>query len=391
MSAPPLPAAERGLRWLRDQAAPLWLERGLDRARGGYVEALDHERAENTADFRRLRVTVRQIYAFSAAVRLGVPDAREGLDHGLDFLLGPARHPDWGFANRFDLDGRITDECRDLYDLAFVCFALAHAYDVTRDPALRDEAEALLKDIRAHLRHPAGGFDEAAPPRQPRRQNPHMHLLEACLAWARLTPGGAFEAEAHALLRLFSERLFQAKTGALPEHFADDWSVLTSGGPVATEPGHHFEWVWLLHEAEEIGLSLDATDTAGALYAFAHRYGVDAASGLPFGEVSDQGRVLSRPVRLWPAAEWTKAEVVFSSAPGGSEARVEAAWSGVERFLNAAPPGLWREHWGPDEGFLPGPSPASSLYHIAMAIEVMQAASAQKNPATRAPAGKVIA
>lgn len=372
-----LSAPQRSLRWFRDHALPLWLDRGLDRKRGGFFEALDHERVENTADFKRLRVTTRQIYAFCAAVRLGVPDAREGLDHGLDFLLGPARHPEWGFANKFDLDGRITDDCRDLYDLAFALFALAHAHDVTRDPALREEAEALLRDIRNHLRHPAGGFEEAAPPRQPRRQNPHMHLLEACLAWTRQAPGSAFETEAKALLDLFSEKLFQAETGTLPEYYTEDWSILGADGPIATEPGHHFEWAWLLHEARQMGLLPETHIAVGPLYYFAKRYGVDAKTGVPLGEVSSQGRALNRSVRLWPATEWTKAEVVRNAPSAGSGARVETAWSAVERFLNAAPPGLWHEVWSPDDGFLPGPSPASSLYHITMAIEVMQAGDAQ--------------
>lgn len=382
-------APQRSLRWFREHALPLWLERGLDRKRGGFFEALDHEKVENTVEFRRLRVAARQIYAFSAAVRLGVPDAREGVDHGLDFLLGPARCPEWGFANRFDLDGRITDDCQDLYDLAFVLFALAHAHDVTRDPALRDEAEALLRDIHTHLRHPAGGFEEAAPPRQPRRQNPHMHLLEACLAWTRQVPGSLFEAEAKALLKLFSKKLFQAEPGALPEYYAEDWSILGADDHIATEPGHHFEWAWLLHEAGQMGLLPAPHIATTALYDFAHRYGVDTKTGLPLGEVSTQGRVLSRSVRLWPATEWTKAEVVHSAPSGGSEARVEAAWSAVERFLNAAPTGLWCEHWNPDDGFLPGPSPATSLYHITMAIEVMQAASGPQRTAERAAPAKI--
>lgn len=377
--------SERGMRWFGTAALPLWLDRGLDRRKGGFFEALDHQTVENTADFRRLRVTARQIYVFAAAVRLGLPDAREGLDHGLSFLLGPARHPDWGFANKFDLNSHVTDSTRDLYDLAFVCFALAHAYDILRDRALLDEAITLLTDIRAHMSHPEQGFQESLPPRLPRRQNPHMHLLEACLAWCGLTSEPLFKQQAEELLQLFITRIYQTGTtpgtGSLPEYYHDDWTPHTTEGAWVIEPGHHLEWVWLLHEAARLNLtqSPKTQHMAEALYRFAKEHGFDRATGVPFGEVSQQGRVLQKSMRLWVSTEWTKAETVHSGPARG--AYIETAWSMTERFLHSAPPGLWHETWDPQaNAFSTGPAPASSLYHIVMAIETM--AAAQTKPTT---------
>ena len=51
--------------WLITQAAPLWLEHGVDRARGGYFDQLHHRDASNGCDFKRLRVTCRQIFVFA--------------------------------------------------------------------------------------------------------------------------------------------------------------------------------------------------------------------------------------------------------------------------------------------------------------------------------------
>ena len=377
--------AERGMHWFGTAALPLWLDRGLDRKKGGFFEALDHRTLENTADFRRLRVTARQIYVFAAAVRLGLPDAREGLDHGLSFLLGPARHPDWGFANKFNLEGNATDSSRDLYDLAFVCFALAHAYNILRDRTLLDEATTLLTDIRTHMSHPAQGFHEALPPRAPRRQNPHMHLLEACLAWCSLTSEPLFRQQAEDLLQLFSARLYQKGTtpgtGSLPENYHDDWAPETTEGAWVTEPGHHLEWVWLLHEAARLNLtqSPQAQHMAGSLYRFAKAHGFDQVTGVPFGEVSQQGHVLQTKMRLWVCTEWTKAETVGTGS--ARDTHIETAWSMTERFLHSAPLGLWHETWDPEaDAFMPGPAPASSLYHIVMAIEAMVAD--QTNPIT---------
>lgn len=362
-------AARNGLEWFSRDALPLWLDRGLDRKRGGFYEALDQDSAQNTADFRRLRVVTRQTYVFSAALRLGLSGAREGLDHALAFLLGPARHPEGGFANRFDMDGKVIDPTRDLYDLAFTCFALAHAYDVTRDAALRDEAVALAGFIRRQMAHPEGGYQEALPPKTPRRQNPHMHFLEACLAWAELDPEGPFVALAGELAGLFRSRFYEPQTGTLPEFFDESLVALPGEGGIVTEPGHHFEWVWLLHHAQRLGL-WSAGPEQEALYRFAHAHGIDPDTGMSFGEVSTTGQVLAVPTRLWAATEWTKAEAIMPDPQAPQKAA--QAWAISERFLQTDIPGLWHERWNPAQGgFVPGPAPATSFYHIVMAIEVL--------------------
>jgi len=355
--------------WFEQRALPLWLERGLDRKRGGFYEALTQERAENTSDFKRLRVATRQIYVFAAGMRLGNTEAREGLLHGIDFLLGKARHPDGGFANRFDMDGQVTDPTRDLYDLAFAAFALAHAYDVTRGTALRDEALSLVGFITDHMRHSEGGFLEALPPREPRRQNPHMHLLEAALAWTELDPIGPYSELARELATLFRDRLYQAETGTLPEFFEETLVPRRCDDFCVIEPGHHFEWVWLLHLAVRLGITAPGSQ-ATALYRFAHVYGLSVQSGLPIGAVAPDGRPRPADTRLWSATEWVKAEAVMRGPE--QDRRLARAWKAVERFLDTPQPGLWHEHWDEQaQRFRPGPAPATSLYHLVLAIEVL--------------------
>jgi mannose-6-phosphate isomerase len=359
--------AEDARGWFLDTALPLWLDRGLDRGRGGFYEALDPLQARNTADFRRLRVVTRQIYVSSAALRLGAQAAREGLEHGLAFLTGPARHADGGFASRFDLDGRAIDGTRDLYDLAFVAFALAHAFDVTGAPGLRDEAVRLAAFLSDRMRHADGGFVEALPPRAPRRQNPHMHLFEAALAWAELDPGGPYPALARELGQLFRTRFFQREAGTLPEYYDAALRPLPREAGQAIEPGHHFEWAWLLHHAARLGV-LEPGAEADALYRFAHAHGIDAASGLPLGEIASDGTPISRATRLWCIAEWLKAECV---RPGADRAaRVERAWAALRPFLDTPIPGLWHEGWD-GSAPVPGPAPATTFYHLTLAIEVL--------------------
>ena len=47
---------------------------------------------------------------------------------------------------------------------------------------------------------------------------------------------------------LFKRRLSDPETGAVIEFFAEDWSPAPSDEGLLREPGHQFEWVWLLHE-----------------------------------------------------------------------------------------------------------------------------------------------
>lgn len=363
-------AAMRAHTWL-ERAVPLWLDRGVDRVDGGFHEMLDLADAKRVADYKRVRVISRQIYVFAAASRLGHAGAVEAIRHGLDFLLGPCRHPEGGFVTRVDQAGLPLDPRRELYEQAFVLFALGHAYRVLGEPAIRDEAHVLWALLRDRMRHPHGGYREALEPAAlPRRQNPHMHLLEAALVWAVIEPTGPWRVLVQELTDLFVTCFRDPSSGALLEYLneaLEPWAVPQGS---ITEPGHHFEWVWLLHRSATVGGS--DPQGADALYAFAHRFGF-ARSGLLHAEVSTKGVPLTRQTRVWPHTEWLKAECVM----GGERAqdRVLTSWTTLERMLNTAVRGLWLENWDTDTGEPRlGPVPASTFYHIMLAIEVLLAA-----------------
>ena len=320
--------------WLFECAIPLWLDHGVDWRGGGFHEALDLRTLENKADFKRLRVVARQIYVFVQAARRGVPRAREAVDHGLQFLFSRMRHPAGGYVSRCDLAGEIIDPTRDLYDLAFVLFALAHAYRLHGTAALKSEAMALLGFLDHAMRHPAGGYVESLPDALPRRQNPHMHLLEAALACARLMPDPAFDRLCNELVGL-SERCFiDADKGMVFEYFASDLSVDRAGGPALVEPGHILEWAWLLAEGQR--LRGGVASTGEALAGFALRHGRDPLTGLLRGELREDGSISQASVRLWPHAEWLKAALALGGRGGRSGRRV-AGTSALSRYADARP------------------------------------------------------
>jgi mannose-6-phosphate isomerase len=54
-----------------------------------------------------------------------------------------------------------------------------------------------------------------------KRQNPHMHLLEAYLALDEAAPGRGYLDRAGALIGLFKGRLFDPEVGVVREHFIE--------------------------------------------------------------------------------------------------------------------------------------------------------------------------
>jgi mannose/cellobiose epimerase-like protein (N-acyl-D-glucosamine 2-epimerase family) len=363
-----VPAGQVGLGWLTDHAWPLWLEHGVDWQRRAFHEHLDSASLQCRAPFRRLRVAARQTYVFSKAARYGVHHAKEAVALGLDFLLGPARLPDGGFARRFDLDNRPIDLTRDLYDHAFVLLAFAAAAEVAGADRVRTDANLLVDHIATQFVHPRGGYRDSIPATELRRQNPHMHLFEALLAASDAFGDVRFFNCARDLAALFVARFFQAKEGALPEYFDEALAPLRETGRFIAEPGHHYEWIWLLDRYETVAAAMgvpadpDLKSAAAALFEFAERYGVNPSSGLVANGFWSDGTVSHGGFRLWPQTERLKA--VARHRPD----RVPAALAAIARHFASVRPGLWIERIDANGQELAEPAPATSLYHLTAAF-----------------------
>lgn len=359
--------SQQANQWLIKHALPLWYDKGVDWKGGGYFEALSMNDLSCASDFKRLRVLTRQIYVFSTACKLGETYCKSALMGGLDFLLDRARINSGGFASRFSLKGEVIDARIDLYDLSFCLFAFAHSYRVLGDTRLKDEASSLVFFIVDHLRHPSGGFLEGIPTSNPRRQNPHMHLLEALIEWRLLSNDSIFIEISDEIVELFFRKFYFSNSGVLIEYFDDKLQPLSGQLGEITEPGHHFEWIWLLKRYA--AMNCNELPPYSKLYKFAHLYGVCPQQGLLKGEVSVSGETVTRRVRLWPHTEWLKAELVQDDKNDIAQ-RSMRAWCALNTFLDCPQPGLWYETFDYESGvFLQEASPASSLYHIVLAIE----------------------
>lgn len=356
--------------WLFDAALPLWWERGFDRHAACFHEQLALDGAPVPSP-RRIRVQARQTAVYARAGRLGWAGPwREAVEVGADVLTKRTIRADGGVRHLLSAAGEPLDDRRDLYDLAFVVFGLAEA---ARALGGRDDlvstAMALLDWADAHWAHPAGGFREGeVAPAPPRRQNPHMHLFEATLALHQATGDGLERASA--LARLLETRLFDARFGALREYFDDDWRPLSGDEGHICEPGHQFEWSWLLHRWRALGGG-DLLALADRLRAHGERHGVNPATGAVYDEVWIDGRVRTPSSRLWPHTERLKANLVrFERTRDGAAAEAASqAFDMLMRYCDAPVRGLWRDKVLADGSFADGPAPASSFYHIIIALD----------------------
>jgi mannose-1-phosphate guanylyltransferase/mannose-6-phosphate isomerase len=364
--APSLPALRQRLRqWLFVSALPLWWALGADHVGGGFHEALDSA-AQPLSAPRRARVQARQIYSYATAGALGWPGPwKQAVEHGLDYFLARYRRPDGLFRTLVTGEGAPADETAILYDQAFALLALASAAGALADRAeeLSWLAAEILATLNATRRGPRG-FTEAAGP-TPYQANPHMHLLKAALAWEAVSTDKIWADLADELAALSLSALIDRSSGALREYFDESWTPAAGLEGQIVEPGHQFEWAWLLERWGVARGRADARQSARRLYDIGAG-GIDRVRGVAINTLLDDFSVHDAAARLWPQTEWLKASLIL-----GQENSVVSAAEGLSRYLDDVTPGLWRDKLNPQGQWVEEPAPASSLYHIVCAIAQM--------------------
>lgn len=362
--------------WLLDDVLPRWADAGVD-PHGGFFERLDQAGRPVANLPRRARVVARQTYVFAVATERGWGDYRHLVDHGLSEIFDRCLLPNGLSLSTYDPGGTPLRTDFDGYDQAFILFALAWAARLS--PARRVRAlaagEGLLATMRARFRHPVIGFEEAVPRRLPLLQNPHMHLLEACLAFMDVPNAGpAWRVQAAELVELAVTRLADRCTGAIHEYFDGAWQPLIDGQGGWIEPGHQFEWAWLLWQWHDREGDVRADALARRLYAIGSGHG-RAVSGQIVDALDAALAGRARTLRLWPQTERLKAclSVAGQADPGDRVAALAAATETLrclDPFISTPVPGLWYDRLHETEQPVEDDAPASSLYHIVCALAV---------------------
>lgn len=360
-------------RWLSQDAIPTWTRLGVDENQGGFYEGISFA-GETLRVPRRTLVQGRQIYSFRTARELGAVSAPSLVAKAAEKLLRDHALPSGAFLHSVDDSGRPAETKSELYTQAFALFGLANAFAETREEKYRIAARALLAYLNRERRAPGGGYTELTKSGLAYESNPHMHLYEAALAWMRVDSGREWGELADQLADLTLQKFIDGSNGILAEHFHEGWEPIRENGAFVFEPGHQFEWAWLLAVHEELS-GKDLGAARRRLYQNGEKYGI-RRSGQPvaYDEVWSDLRPKKKTSRYWPQCERAKAAVRLGRESRGAErsayaASADEAIGSLFLFLATPVRGLCFDTMEEDGSFSAEPPKASCLYHIVNALD----------------------
>lgn len=338
--------------WCVELALPIWAARA-QRPDKSWVEHLHLDGTADLAAERRWRVLARQVYVYAKASALDWFDGRDIAVSTYEKMKSV------GYVHRVSPEDQITNAMRDLYDHAFYILAASSLYALTKQQRYLDDAEALLNWIDTDLSHPSGGWretdqvDNAAE----RRQNPHMHLLEASLFLHGVTKNPKHLVYAQKVFKLFETHFYD--DGTISEFFAADWSLEPSVTGQTAEPGHAVEWVWLLGQYQK-STGHDVRHYQSALYSNALRQ----RSWFLNDEEDKAGNIRRDTKRLWVQTEVIKAHLAMaeSQTPGARDMAAATIDALFQTYIT--PDGLWNDQIDARELNIAQTIPVSTFYHV---------------------------
>lgn len=356
--------------WLRCRALPLWSSLGQNES-GAFAEALAPD-GRRVAMPRRARVQARQIYVFAQAGLMGWEGAwARAVRTGLANLDADFLGEDGLMRTLLCAKGDPLDETVMVYDQAFLLLALATALKAGIGGAEVHARGAAVREALLTRATQGGALREAG--EWPFQSNAHMHLLEAALAWEEVSDDPAWRDLADRIAGLACTIFIDSTSGRLREFFDAAWSAAPGDEGRLVEPGHQFEWAWLLIRYAQSRGDAAVLGAAQRLYAVG-REGVSERHQVAVNALNDDGSLRTTRARLWPQTEWLKCALLMAEGAGARDRAVyleDAAKALRALWLYLTPDGLWRDTRLPSGDFLEEASPASSLYHIVSAFDVL--------------------
>ncbi len=355
--------ANLSLKWLKESVFPLWKTVGIDSRNGAFVESIAFDKVAQPSA-RRALVQARQIYSFVEAYKLEILNldtVSAIVENAVGHLIKNYETADGAYIHSVDTNAEPENLDLDLYTQAFVLFGLAQAYDILRKEELKHEALKVLKYLNTHRKLRVGGYSEIKKSELFYQSNPHMHLFEAALIWTKIDEDPCWRTLSLELYELCVNKFIDVETGFLCEHFDANWTPIRENGNFIFEPGHHFEWAWLMIQYNNI-TGHEVGDLPQKLFQLAEKYGISEDRTLAFDEVLSNGVVKKSSSRFWPQCERIKAAIVLDQ----QDIADVALQSLFKNFLTDQ--GLWRDTKLQSGQFDSHPAKGSSLYHIINAI-----------------------
>jgi len=341
-----------------DVIVPLWLGPGWNAELALPYEALDSEHRPLPPQRYRAMACARQLYLFSTLIGQ-VPGAEEraaALFRSLQRHFHDAEHGGWFYS--IDPQGAPLDQRKDLYTHAFILFACAHYWGKVREPLVESVLNASL-EVVAQRFATGDGLYEATLERDWSSlasgplQNPLMHLAEAFLATLSVREDLAVQ---QALTELCT---------AMHQHFVDPQFSVLMEKPLGSvdnwyEPGHQFEWYFLLASSPLLQGSVLHAALERA-FTFTEQLGVDQQTGAVRAmlDLGPEGGTRDGTQRIWAQAEYLRA---LTLRPHSEAALLQQLQALQQRSLHA---GGWYECRDEHGEVSRKDMPSTTPYHLA--------------------------
>ncbi|MNG91533.1 Cellobiose 2-epimerase [compost metagenome] len=345
-----------------ERIVPLWQGPGWNADMALPYEALDAQHRPLPVQRYRAMACARQLYLFSSRIEQpGAAERSAALFRSLQRHFHDAEHGGWFYS--IDADGKPLDRRKDLYTHAFIVFACAHYWGKVRENLVESTVNAALDVIAEHFARDDGlyeaslGEDWSDLGSGP-LQNPQMHLAEAFLQVLAVREDEGVQQALLALCDALQQHFVEPQRGVMlekPRGAVDNWF----------EPGHQFEWFYLLDTSPLLrGSALHGAISQA--FAYADEHGVVDSAVVAMLDVD--GKVIDATQRIWAKAEYLRA---LALRPGNESKLLKQLQALEAQFLHGAG---WYECRDGDGSVSRHDMPSTTPYHLATCLEGLQTA-----------------
>ncbi|MCD5980919.1 AGE family epimerase/isomerase [Pseudomonas quasicaspiana] len=337
---------------------PVWLGPGWNAQLALPYEAVDAEHQPLPPQRYRAMACARQLFLFSSLIDdPAVPEAATraaALFRSLQRHFHDAEHGGWFYS--IDPQGAPLDRRKDLYTHAFIIFACAQYWARVREPLVESVLNAALDVVAEQFADDDGLYEAVldedwATMGSGPLQNPLMHLAEALLATVEVRADEATLATLNELAAAMQRRFVDSQHGVMlekPLEAVDNWY----------EPGHQFEWYFLLESSPHLrGSALHQSLSTAFIHAEAQ--GVDAKTGAVAAALTSDGHIQDGTQRIWAQAEYLRA---LTLRPDNKAALGKQLLALQKRFLHASG---WNECLDANGQVSRSDMPSTTPYHLA--------------------------
>jgi mannobiose 2-epimerase len=316
---------------LKENIAPFWFSKSLDRTNGGYKINFGPRGEPKGPDTRMIVTQARMVWLFSRMARAGIrnKESLEAAELGYRFLTEKMwDRKNGGFFWEVDSAGAKLKPDKHLYGQAFGLYAISGYYLASGKKDALDFAIRVFNLIESKAHDQTyGGYMEsfkedwsAAAPGDDnymgaglvglKLMNTHLHLLEAIATFYRASHLPRARERLLELIAIETNSVVRKSLGACTDKYERDWTPRLDRDYERVSYGHDIENVWLVNDAcEAAGVSsYPYLDLFRSLWDYSLKYGYDSAAG-GFFSSGAFNQMADDKTKVW----WVEAETLVSA------------------------------------------------------------------------------